>query len=221
VTDAGKALVSACLVGRACRYDGRANTDRMLERELAAAGLAAVPFCPEEHGGLGTPRPPAWIERESAAAVLAGRDRVVTDSGVDVAHAFVRGAEGALDLCRAHGITRAFLKARSPSCGSCQTHVANRLVEGRGVTAELLARNGSRSSRSRDGASRARRRHSDRAPRDLLVRPAKRFARGVLGSSASQARSPAVPPSSLAKRRCSLRPTSPLRPRTTRGTASA
>ncbi len=135
-------LVSACLVGRECRYDSRANTDGELVRELAQQGLEIVPFCPEEHGGLGTPRPPAWIERESAAAVLDGRDRVVTNAGVDVTAQFVRGAEGALAVCRAHGIDRAFLKARSPSCGSCHTHVAGGLVEGPGVTTELLRRNG-------------------------------------------------------------------------------
>ncbi|MBL8862487.1 MAG: DUF523 domain-containing protein [Planctomycetes bacterium] len=137
-----RVLVSACLIGRECRYDGHANTDRVLERELSAAGLEPVPFCPEEHGGLGTPRPPAWIERESAAAVLDGRDRVVTEAGADVTREFVHGAQGALDACRAHGIVRAFLKARSPSCGACHTHVANQLVEGRGVTAELLTRHG-------------------------------------------------------------------------------
>lgn len=142
MTDARPVLVSACLLGRECRYDARANTDGELARELAARGLEPVPFCPEEHGGLGTPRPPAWIERESAAAVLDGRDRVVTDAGVDVTAQFMRGAEGALAVCRAHGIEHAFLKARSPSCGSCHTHVANQLVEGRGVTAELLHRNG-------------------------------------------------------------------------------
>lgn len=142
MSDERPVLVSACLLGRECRYDARANTDRRLERELAEQGLAAIPFCPEEHGGLGTPRPPAWIERESAAAVLDGRDRVVTDSGADVTAQFVRGAEGALALSRAHGIVRAFLKARSPSCGSCHTHVANALVAGRGVTAELLHRHG-------------------------------------------------------------------------------
>jgi len=142
MTEREKVLVSACLLGRECRYDACANTDRPLMDELVSAGLEPVAFCPEEHGGLGTPRPPAWIERESAAAVLDGRDRVVTDRGVDVTAEFVRGAEGARDLCRAHGMTRAFLKARSPSCGSCQTHVAHELVEGRGVTAELLHRHG-------------------------------------------------------------------------------
>jgi uncharacterized protein YbbK (DUF523 family) len=137
-----KVLVSACLLGAECRYDGRANTDNALARELASRGLVAVPFCPEEHGGLGTPRPPAWIEHASAALVLDGRDRVVTDAGADVTAQFVAGARGALDACRAHGIARAFLKERSPSCGTCNTHAANKLVEGPGVTTELLRRNG-------------------------------------------------------------------------------
>src|SRR5882672_4330350 len=103
-------LVSACLLGCECRYDGRHNRDLALERELAERGLRAVPFCPEEHGGLGTPRPAAWIERESAAAVLDGRDRVVTDEGRDVTAQFIAGASGTLAACRAHGIVRAFLK---------------------------------------------------------------------------------------------------------------
>src|SRR5687768_5194565 len=77
-------LVSACLLGRACRYDGRHNRDQALERELEARGQIAMPFCPEEHGGLGTPRPAAWIEAESAAEVLDERDRVVTKDGRDV-----------------------------------------------------------------------------------------------------------------------------------------
>jgi len=142
-----RALVSACLLGRTCRYDGRHNLDGRLERELAAQGLEPVPFCPEEARGLGTPRPAAWIEapREggpAAAAVLEGRARVLTEAGADVTAAFVAGAEGALEVCRREGIARAFLKERSPSCGSGHTHVAGRLVPGPGVTAELLARHG-------------------------------------------------------------------------------
>jgi uncharacterized protein YbbK (DUF523 family) len=135
-------LVSACLLGRECRYDGRHNADAALVRELGERGFTPVPFCPEEAGELGTPRPPAWIERESAAAVLDGHDRVVTDSGADVTAQFLAGAAAALAACRAHGITRAFLKERSPSCGACQTHVAGALADGPGVTTELLRRNG-------------------------------------------------------------------------------
>ncbi|TAJ20928.1 MAG: DUF523 domain-containing protein [Planctomycetota bacterium] len=136
-------LVSACLLGRECRYDGRHNRDSALERELDARGERAVPFCPEEHGGLGTPRPAAWLEA-SAADVLDGRARVVTDAGIDVTAQFRDGAEGALATCVAHGIAKAYLKERSPSCGSRNTHVAGALVAGRGVTVELLERNGVR-----------------------------------------------------------------------------
>lgn len=135
-------LVSACLLGRACRYDGRHNHDGELERQLAAQGGVAVPFCPEEHGELGTPRPPAWIERTGAGAVVDGDDRVVTESGRDVTAEFMAGALGALDACRAHGARRALLKERSPSCGVAATHVGGKLVSGPGVTAEVLRRAG-------------------------------------------------------------------------------
>ncbi len=134
--------MSACLLGRTCRYDGRHNRDGELERRLAAEGLTPVPFCPEEHGGLSTPRPPAWIEAENAGAVLDGHDRVVTDSGCDVSEEFRRGAQGALERCRELNIRRAYLKERSPSCGVCQTHVGGTAVAGRGVTAECLERAG-------------------------------------------------------------------------------
>jgi len=146
-SEAEPVLVSACLLGRACRYDGRHNADAVLEAELAADGRRAVPYCPEEEGGLGTPRPPAWIAgaragEGTAAAVLEASARVVTDAGRDVTEAFLRGAEGALAACRLHGIRRAFLKERSPSCGVRRTHVDGRLVDGPGVTAETLARAG-------------------------------------------------------------------------------
>lgn len=141
-TNARPVLVSACLLGRTCRYDGRHNRDSVLERELAERGEVAVPFCPEEHGGLGTPRPPAWIERSSAAAVLDGADRVVTDAGKDVTAEFRAGAEGALTRCRELSVGRAYLKERSPSCGTCRTHVGNEVADGPGVTTELLRRHG-------------------------------------------------------------------------------
>lgn len=135
-------LVSACLLGKSCRYDGRHNRDGRLERRLADEDLEPVPFCPEERGGLSTPRPPAWIESGDAAAVLDGSARMVTDASREVTAEFVSGAEQAAELCRARGIRRAFLKERSPSCGVCNTYVGGTLVEGRGVTAERLARDG-------------------------------------------------------------------------------
>jgi uncharacterized protein YbbK (DUF523 family) len=135
-------LVSACLVGCNCRYDGRHNRDEPLEDLLAERGEVAVPFCPEEEGGMTTPRPPAWIEAKDAAAVLDGDDRVVTTGGVDVTEEFLRGARAAAAACRAAGISRAYLKERSPSCGVANTHVGGELTSGPGLTAALLAREG-------------------------------------------------------------------------------
>lgn len=135
-------LVSACLLGRACRYDGGHNRDQVLEEHLRAEGQRPVAFCPEEAGGLSTPRPPAWIEEGGASAVLEGRSRLVTESGTDVTAEFVRGAEGALLVAQQEGAQQAYLKERSPSCGVEQTHVDGRLTQGPGVTAALLQRSG-------------------------------------------------------------------------------
>lgn len=129
-------------MGRECRYDGCHNRDGVLEAELAAAGEEALPFCPEERGGLPTPRPPAWIEARDAGAVLDGHDRVVTEGGGNVTAPFVRGAELALAKCAEFGIEKAYLKERSPSCGVATTHVNGVPVPGPGVTAALLARAG-------------------------------------------------------------------------------
>jgi uncharacterized protein YbbK (DUF523 family) len=131
-------LVSACLLGRECRYDGAHNADALLARELEARGERAVLFCPEEHGGLETPRPPAWIEEGDAETVLAGGARVVTGEGQDVTANFLAGARGALEVCAESGAKRAYLKERSPSCGACSTYVAGALTEGPGVTTALL-----------------------------------------------------------------------------------
>ena len=119
-------LVSACLLGAECRYDGAHNHDAALTRLL------------EERGGLGTPRPPAWIESKDADAVLAGEARVVTEGGQDVSAEFLAGAQGALSVCEEVGATRAYLKERSPSCGACSTHVGGELTDGPGVTTALL-----------------------------------------------------------------------------------
>ena len=130
-------LVSACLLGRRCRYDGDHDDSDELRRELAQRGERAIPYCPEEAGGLGTPRPPAWLEAP-AEEVLAGHARVLTEDGRDVTSAFRAGAEGALAAARHEGVRRAYLKERSPSCGVCSTHVAGECVPGPGITAALL-----------------------------------------------------------------------------------
>lgn len=132
-----RVFVSACLLGRRCKYDGGDNRDRVLEEQLAERGQEAVPFCPEEAGGLGTPRPPAWLSAP-AAEVARGSGSVVTSAGRDVTEGFRRGAEAAVELCRSEGLQRAYLKERSPSCGCRQTHVDDQLVEGPGLTTQLL-----------------------------------------------------------------------------------
>lgn len=136
-----KVLVSACLLGKRCKYDGGDNEDNALRRELEARGMQAVPFCPEEAGGLGTPRPPAWLTA-AAESVLDGDGSIVTDAGRDVTAEFAAGAQGALELCRREGLQRAFLKERSPSCGCASTHVDGKLVRGPGITTALLRRAG-------------------------------------------------------------------------------
>ncbi len=142
-------LVSACLAGRKCRYDGADKNHPTLVAALEREGLEPVLFCPEEAGGLGTPRPAAKIEAApdavdapTGADVLAGAARVVTEDGADVTEEFVAGARGALAAAQEHGCTTAFLTARSPSCGCAHVHTTRGLTSGRGVTAALLAQNG-------------------------------------------------------------------------------
>lgn len=136
---AGPVLVSACLAGRACRFDGSANPDDEVAR-LVAEGRAVL-VCPEEDGGLGTPRPPAEIVGGDGADVLAGRAKVMTKGGRDVTAEYVAGARIALKAAREAGAERAILKARSPSCGKGCIYdgsFTRTPQEGHGVTAALL-----------------------------------------------------------------------------------
>lgn len=136
-------VVSACLAGRACRFDGGANPDDEVAG-LVASGRAVL-VCPEVEGGLGTPRPPAEIVGGDGYDVLGGRARVVTVEGVDVTDAYLEGARQALAAARRAGATEAILKARSPSCGCGRIYdgtFTRTLADGDGVTAALLRRNG-------------------------------------------------------------------------------
>ena len=126
-------LVSACLLGVRCRYDGDSKPNEAVLRLMEEHTL--IPICPEQLGGLATPRPPA--ERQG--------DAVRTRSGKDVTEQYRRGAEEALRLCRLYGCEAAVLKERSPSCGSGAVYdgtFSGVLTTGDGVTAELLTANG-------------------------------------------------------------------------------
>ena len=126
-------LISACLLGVCCRYDGESKPIMPIVALMERYHL--VPICPEQLGGLPTPREPAELRGRA----------VVTNSGADVTAAFCRGAEQALHLARLFGCTAAVLKERSPSCGSGEIYdgsFSGRLTPGDGVTAALLRQNG-------------------------------------------------------------------------------
>ena len=128
-----KLLVSACLLGTPCRYDGKSKADARVQALVRKYEI--VPVCPEQLGGLPTPRVPS--ERRG--------ERVVTAGGRDVTEAYRRGAEAALALCRQNGCEAAVLKEKSPSCGCGQIYdgtFSRRLTEGDGVTAEALKAHG-------------------------------------------------------------------------------
>lgn len=135
-------LVSACLLGENCKYNGGNNDCPSLKELLKAPapdGTAweAVPVCPEQLGGLPTPRTPAEIKDGT----------VITEDGRNVDEAFRLGAERALAICRASGAKIAVLKAKSPSCGPDGIYdgsFSHTLIAGEGVFAALLKKNGVR-----------------------------------------------------------------------------
>ena len=107
----------------------------------SACGTCMVPVCPEQLGGLSTPRPPATISGGDGRDVLSGRALLRNDRGEDVTEAFLRGAREALSIARACGVKMALLKDQSPSCG-CLTRYCDRPGGGMGVTAALLEAEG-------------------------------------------------------------------------------
>lgn len=122
-------LISACLLGIPCRYDGKRVTKVDISALREKYNL--IPICPEIYGGLPTPRIPS--ERVGG--------RVLMKDGRDVTENYKRGAEASLDIAKANGVSLALLKARSPSCGKGLIYdgsFSGTLTEGDGVAAELL-----------------------------------------------------------------------------------
>lgn len=127
-------IVSTCLFGIPCRYDGKSVADETLIQKISAV-CHPIPFCPEVYGGLTTPRDPA--ERIG--------DKVISNHGKDVTGEYMRGAKECLRLAKMMGCQYALLKSRSPSCGKGTIYdgtFSGKLTEGDGVTAELLMKNG-------------------------------------------------------------------------------
>ncbi|MBR5947033.1 MAG: DUF523 domain-containing protein [Clostridia bacterium] len=142
-------IVSSCLIGIPCRYDGKAQPNDEAVR-LYNMGIA-VPVCPECLGGLPTPRTAAEIVGGTGEDVLSSRARVIAraENGEekDVTDEFILGAQKTLEIAIECGATQAVLKAKSPSC-SCgliyDGSFSGKLREGNGVTAALLLKNGLR-----------------------------------------------------------------------------
>ena len=126
-------VVSACLLGERCRYDGASKPNAAVIS--LAERFTLIPVCPEQLGGLPTPRVSA--ERQGAY--------VVNENGLDVSAEYARGAAAALAIAQENGCTCAVLKERSPSCGCGEIYdgsFSRRLIAGNGVTAELFLANG-------------------------------------------------------------------------------
>lgn len=126
-------LVSACLLGLKCRYDGKEVSN--LEVLKIKEKYSLIPVCPEQLGGLSTPRPPAEIKNA----------RVINNKNKDVTEEYKKGAEEALKLAKIFDCKYAILKERSPSCGYGQIYdgtFSGKLIPGKGITAELLIKNG-------------------------------------------------------------------------------
>lgn len=122
-------LISACLLGVNCRYDGESKFIEKIHSLKDKYHM--VPVCPEIFGGLATPRDPAEIIG----------NKVITKNGEDVTENYKRGAKEVLKLAKFYGCKLAILKERSPSCGYGKIYdgtFSGRLTDGNGVTAELL-----------------------------------------------------------------------------------
>ena len=129
-----KILVSACLLGVACKYSGGDNVCPALLNAVQHSGHTFIPICPEVYGGLPTPRQPS--ERRDGGIFM--------KDGTDVTAQYARGAREALKIADALGARYAVLKERSPSCGSSEIYdgtFTGTRVFGDGVTAELLKKN--------------------------------------------------------------------------------
>ncbi len=133
-----RVLVSACLLGVRCRYDGGHRRQEGIESFLA--GFEVVPVCPEQAGGLPTPRVPCGLHGGDGAVVWERGARVLDRDGIDRSDAFREGAHCCLQ--QAPDAAWALLKSGSPSCGVRRTRIDGVKAAGRGVFASLLAQRG-------------------------------------------------------------------------------
>jgi uncharacterized protein YbbK (DUF523 family) len=138
-----KIVISACLVGVKCRYNGQDSENENVVEKFGNQEYVLI--CPEQMGGLPTPRPAVEIVEGDGEDVLDGRARVVTADGEDKTDAMLQGAHHALAVAKQHGATCAVLKSKSPSCGCGRIYdgtFSGNMKAGDGVTAALFRRHG-------------------------------------------------------------------------------
>jgi len=131
-------LVSACLIGINCRYNG--GSSRIPELESLVDSGRMIPICPEVLGGLSTPRKACEIISQDN-----GSPKVVTKDGIDCSQEFLVGAQKVLKICEVCDVDKVILKANSPSCGYGLIYdgtFSGKLTEGNGLTSQLLIENG-------------------------------------------------------------------------------
>ena len=135
-------IVSACLLGENCKYSGGNNKSENVIKYLEDKEYILV--CPEQLGGLSTPRNPSEIityGNKDGNDVLSGCTKVLSNKGIDVTKNFIQGAEETLKIAKEHTVKTAILKAGSPSCGYKKiydgTFLGNK-IQGMGVTAAIL-----------------------------------------------------------------------------------
>lgn len=136
-------LVSACLAGINSKYNGKSSCIKEIV-DLISKGQA-IPVCPEQLGGCPTPRPAVEICGGTGADVLDGKCNAVRNNGEIITEQLIKGAEEVLKIAVMSGAKKAILKARSPSCGCGKIYdgtFTGKMVDGNGVTTELLLRNG-------------------------------------------------------------------------------
>lgn len=129
-------LVSGCLVGLNCKYNGGNNFNEKVDKLLREG--KAIPVCPEQFGGLTTPRAPSEIK------IIDGKRYVFNSEGVDVTENFYKGACEVLELAKKLNIKKAILKSKSPTCGYGQIYNGNfekKLIDGNGILTQMLLDN--------------------------------------------------------------------------------